>query len=278
MPDLSLDAWDSLLEIVNDFQTALGRSRAVLVSTTSLRGAAKSIVQQYFRQTRPYLTGIQFSADDLNDLDAEMQSLLRLSNGSNRKQSYAGLLKRARRHLHSIEAAREVRLGEASNTVDTIHQLTLSAVETRILETLNRLIPSAAASYEQAILDLNSSDRLSFRGTANELRETLREVLDHLAPDSEVTQASGFKLEAGQNKPTQKQKVRHILRARRLPRTAIKVPEDAVSLAEELTASVARSTYERSSISTHITTAKQEVQRMKMYIESVLADLLEIHT
>lgn len=278
MADLSLDAWDSLLEIVNNFQTALGRSSAVLVSTTSLRGAAKSIVQQYFRQTRSYLTGIQFSADELNGLDAEMQSLLRLSNGSNRKQSYVGLLKRARRHLHSIEAAREVRLGEASNTVDTIHQIRLSAVEIRILETLNRLIPSAAASYEQAILDLNSSDRLSFRGTANELRETLREVLDHLAPDSEVTQASGFKLEAGQNKPTQKQKVRHILRARRLPSTAIKVPEDAVSLAEELTASVARSTYERSSISAHITTAKQEVQRMKMYIESVLADLLEIHT
>ena len=109
------------------------------------------------------------------------------------------------------------------------------------------------------------------------MRETLREVLDHLAPDKEVENADGFKLESGTTKPTQKQKVRYILRARHLPKTAIKVPEDAVTLVEELTDSLTRSTYERSSLSAHITTAKQEVQRMKMYIESVLADLLEIH-
>jgi len=277
MADLSLDAWDSLLEIVSNFQAAVGRSRAVLVSTTSSRGAAKSIVQQYFRQTRPYLTGIQFPADQLSGLDAEMQSLLRLSNGKNRKQSYLGLLKRTRRHLQNIEAAREVRLGEASVVLSATNPARLSSVEGRILNTLNQLIPSAAASYQQAILDLASSDRLSFRGTANELREALREVLDHLAPDSEVRAAAGFKLETGQNKPTQKQKVRYILRARDLARTAISAPEDAVTRVEESTATLTRSIYQRSSLSAHVATARQEVLQMKMYIDSVLAELLEIH-
>ena len=277
MADLSLDAWESLLEIVSNFQAAVGRSRAVLVSTTSLRGAAKSIVQQYFRQTRPYLTGIQFPADELSELDAEMQSLLRLSNGRNRKQSYRGLLKRTRRHLQDIEAAREVRLGEAPKVLSAIHPGRLSSVESRILDTLNKLIPSAGASYQQAILDLASSDRVSFRGTANELREALREVLDHLAPDSEVQKADGFRFEPGMTKPTQRQKVRHILRARSLPKTALKVPEDAVVRVEESTASLTRATYDRSSLSAHVTTARQEVEQMKMYIESVLAELLEIH-
>lgn len=277
MADSLLDAWDSLLKIVNDFQATVGRSRAVFVGATSLRSAAKSIVQQYFRQTRPYLTGIQFPADELSGLDAEMQALLRLANGRNRKQSYVALLKRARKHLQNIEAAREVRLGEASIALPADSPARLSSIESRILDTLNKLIPSAAASYQQAILDLGARDRLSFRGTANELREALREVLDHLAPDSEVEKADGFKVEPGTKKPTQRQKVRHILRARHLPKTAIKVPEDAVIRAEESTASLTRSTYERSSLSAHVTTARREVEQMKMYIDSVLAELLQIH-
>lgn len=271
------DAWDSFLELLNRFQTALGRSRAVLVSAASLRADAKAIVQQYFRHTRPYLDGLQFSIDELSALDTEMQSLLRLANGRNRKQSYIRLVRGTRSHLHDIEAAREMRLGQASIRPASVTLPKSSQIEARITETLQKLIPSAAMSYQQAIRDLNPSDRLSFRGTANELRETLREVLDYLAPDMEVENAEGFKLEPGTTKPTQKQKVRHILRARRLPRTAAKAPEDAVALVEELTASVARSTYERSNLSTHTATARREVQQMKMYVDSVLAELLEIH-
>ena len=179
--------------------------------------------------------------------------------------------------LQDIEADREVRLGEGTNPFAALGPARMSQIETIILETLKRLIPSAGASYQQALLDLNSEDRLSFRGTANELREALREVLDHLAPDSEVEKADGFKLEPRTMKPTQRQKVRHILRARRLPKTAIKVPEDAVTRVEEATASLTRSTYDRSSLSAHVTTARQEVEQMKMYIDSVLAELLEIH-
>lgn len=277
MADAPHDAWDSFRQLLDSFQIALGRARAVLVSSGSFRSDAKAVVQHYFRQLRPPLSNLGFSSDELSGLDAEMQSLLRLSNGKNRKQSYVGLLRRTRGHLQNIEAAREVRLGEASSAFAASSPAKLTSVETRILETLKKLIPSAAASYQQAILDLNSSDRLSFRGTANELRETLREVLDHLAPDSEVMKSKEFKLESGQSKPTQKQKVRHILRARQLTRTAIRAPEDAVKLVEEFTASLTRSIYERGSLSAHVVTSRQEVQQMKMYIDSVLAELLEIH-
>ena len=277
MADAPDDAWDSFLRLLRTFQTAMGRSRAILVSARSLRSDAKGVVQAYFRRARPRLADIGFSADELSGLDGEMQSLLRLSNGNNRKQSYVALLKGGRGLLETIEATREMRLGEASDTLGAVGRVKPSTIEDRIIETLNGSIPSAANSYRQALIDLNSTDRVSYRGTANELRETLREVLDHLAPDQEVMSSEGFKLEPGTKKPTQRQKVRHILRARRLPKTAIKVPEDAVRLAEEMTSSLARSTYERSSLSAHVAMAKQEVQQMKMYIDGVLAELLEIH-
>jgi hypothetical protein len=118
---------------------------------------------------------------------------------------------------------------------------------------------------------------LSYRGTANELRETLRETLDHLAPDKDVEAGQGFKFEKNQVKPTQKQKVRHILRSRGLKETARKAPEASALLVDELTASVTRASYERGSLSAHIASNAREVRQLKMYVDSVLAELLEIH-
>ena len=60
------------------------------------------------------------------------------------------------------------------------------------IKKLEALVPSAALSYKQAVLDLNDDSRVSFRGPALELREALREILDHLAPDDEVTAAPGY--------------------------------------------------------------------------------------
>lgn len=147
------------------------------------------------------------------------------------------------------------------------------------MHTLNDLVPTAALSYEQALRDLAASTNgISFRGTANELREALRETLDRLAPDDDVMAPPGFKLEAGQTKPTQKQKVGFILRSRELPEKARKTPETAVLLIEGLMGSLARASYERSSISAHIASTEHEVRQMKMYIDSVLAELLQVHT
>jgi hypothetical protein len=109
------------------------------------------------------------------------------------------------------------------------------------------------------------------------LREALRETLDRLAPDKEVMAAPGFKLEPDRTKPTQKQKVRYILRSREVPETARKAPEATVLMIEELTGSLARASYERSSISAHIASTEQEVRQMKMYVDTVLAELLQVH-
>jgi Predicted pPIWI-associating nuclease len=87
-------------------------------------------------------------------------------------------------------------------------------IERLIVETLSRIVPAAAASYQQCLLDLGGPSRYSYRGIAHELREILRETLDYLAPDADVMASTGFKLEEDQERPTQRQKALHILRSR----------------------------------------------------------------
>jgi len=204
-----------------------------------------------------------------------MQALLSQIDANARKTSIQGILKRIKRFKSQLETERELKLGQLSGPIT--QTIVLTTIETSILETLRKLLPSAALSYEQAVRDLSSKDRLSFRGTANELREALRELLDHLAPDAKVSAMPGFKLENDARKPTQKQKVKFILSARGLAKNAINAPADSVLLVENMTAALARSSYERSNISAHVSSAQQEVRQMKMYVDSVLAELLEIH-
>jgi hypothetical protein len=149
--------------------------------------------------------------------------------------------------------------------------------EQRIIGTLIKVLPAAAASYQQCLIDLNEPSRHSYRGVAHELREALREALDYLAPDAEVMAEAGFVLEKGTTRPTQRQKAVHILRKRRLSREAITAPELAVSMIEQLGGAIARSTYTRGSMSAHGLASGQEVRQLKMYVDAVLAELLEIH-
>ena len=153
----------------------------------------------------------------------------------------------------------------------------VTPTERRILQTLDQLIPSAARSYKQALVDLGGSDRDSYRGVAHELREALRETLHHLAPDGEVMAERGFVLEAGQSRPTMKQRATFILRKRELSAEARQTPELATTMIEEISASLARSTYERGSRGAHGVGSAKEVRQMKMYVDAVLAELLEIH-
>jgi hypothetical protein len=272
------DRWQSLLASLAEVERAIGRVSAVNVNTATARDAAKAFIQDYFRQVRPDLTALGLVDDELNALDEQMQRLLQLANGRNAKTSYTRLLREMRRTTQNIELTREYRLGEQRYGSRSSRTVLASDVEAKIIDTLKRLLPSAALSYEQALRDLaGSTERVSFRGTANELREALRETVDHLAPDEDVMAADGFVLEPDQSRPTQKQKVRYILRSRHLSESARRAPEESVSLIEELTGSVARASYTRSSLSTHIATSETEVRQMKMYVDSVLAELLQVH-
>lgn len=149
--------------------------------------------------------------------------------------------------------------------------------ERLINETLLRILPAAAASYQQCLLDLGGPARHSYRGVAHELREVLRETLDYLAPDADVMAASGFKLEEKQKQPTQRQKALHILRKRKLSREAMSATELTVSMVEELGATITRTAYTRGAIDAHTPSSGAEVRQLKMWVDAVLGELLEIH-
>jgi hypothetical protein len=267
--------WEAFGQKVTELRSTLLRCRSVNINTATLKTKAKELVQFYFRQVRPTLAPMGFSEESLGTIDTEMQEVLRLGNGNNRKSYYLDHVKRIEAERRSLETQREVLLSKSATAIP--QRVLRTTIEQAILETLEQIVPTAALSYDQGSRDIADSTRISFRGPANELREALRELLDHLAPDAEVKDQPGFKLEKDQTKPTMKQKVRFILRARGLPATAGEAPEGAVVLIDEMIGKLTRSTYTRSSISTHVSTARSEVRQMKMYVDSVLAELLEIH-
>jgi predicted pPIWI-associating nuclease len=152
----------------------------------------------------------------------------------------------------------------------------LGELENTIYSSLLKTIPSAAMTYKQAVMDLADGNRISYRGVANEFRETLRETLDFFAPENIVTSQPNFKFENGKTNSTIKQKVRYILKSRGAVNNALKTPEDAIEIIEDRIASFTRATYERSSISTHIASEKSEVQQIKHYTNAILVELLRI--
>ncbi len=188
------------------------------------------------------------------------------------KKSYEQTLKMINQEINGVEVALLT-----SNSLDADGSPSvLDGKEIRIAETLYSLVPTAGISYKQACIDLRDVGRRSFRGAAAELRESLREALDHLAPDKDVLAQEGFKLERKQLSPTMKQKVRYILKSRGKGKSVSETPESAVQMVEERVGALARSIYNRSSLSTHIGTSKEEVQQIKAYIDVVLGELLEI--
>jgi hypothetical protein len=138
-------------------------------------------------------------------------------------------------------------------------------------------------SYRQALADLSDDKRVSFRGPALELREAMREVIDHMASDKDVMSSPGYKPEKDEHgkdrkAPTTKQKVRFILkqRAKGTGKAALGTAEDTATAVDGLVADVTRSVYQLSSVATHVASERAQVMRVKRYVEAVLHDLLEI--
>jgi hypothetical protein len=152
----------------------------------------------------------------------------------------------------------------------------LSAEENLILQTLESIVPSAAASYRQGLADLMGPERSSYRGTATEFRESLRETLDYLAPDEDVEAQVWYKPEDDQTKPTMKQKARFVLSSRERNKTQRESAEKALLIIEQVSGELMRAVYSRASLATHVHQTKDEVRQIKRYVDTLLFDFLEI--
>lgn len=276
MAVLSTDAWDRLWERLEALSAALERFATNTPIASGIRQEARSATQAYFREARPTLLAARVPAELVASFDAVMQDLLRAANAKTPKVRQHLKVQTAAANLRTeIEVSLNQALGEEA--LRRAEGTDYSPTEQKIIDTLNGLVPTAALSYSQALRDLAQTDRVSFRGPALELREALREILDHLAPDEAVSGQPGFKLEDNQKKPTMRQKALFILRSRKMAKTALEAPRDAVEIIENSTSSLARSAYSRSALSTHVANTRAEVRQFKMYLDSVLSDLLQLH-
>jgi hypothetical protein len=266
------EAWAQWWNELDTLAALLRRGKSIVVRAKAAREQTKVVVQHYFRQLRPKLLELSMDAGRIEELDWISQYLLKLAAGTSRRSTYRTRLRELSSLRGEIEAAIEIR-GTARAAAPASRLLT--ATEAGILQTLNRVLPRAALSYEQVLEDLAAPRRFSYRGTAAELREVLRELLDHLAPDEDVL--TTVKLERDQRGPTMKQKAVFILKARGIGESSRKTPVDAVGVVEDSIGSFTRSVYTRGSVSTHVTTPREEVVTIKGYADAVLADLLQIH-
>lgn len=253
---------------------SLRRGQAVNVNDQSSKNRAIGLATRYFNDIRPRFATTNGETEALLRHDELWQQLVRLVHGNNARRTYLKIIGELRKQLSefSISALSTPGAFATQSTASASR----SSEETLILKTLESLVHSAAASYRQGLSDLVGPERFSYRGTAAEFREALRETLDQLAPDADVKAQGWFKPEPGQQKPTMKQKARYILTSRGRNKTQRDSAEKILTLIEELSGEVMRAVYNRASLATHIHQSKCEVQKIKRYVDTVLFDLLEI--
>lgn len=266
-----LDDIRKLQKDLSKLEINLKKIRARQVTHSAIKNDCKELVDFYFRYIREKLIDKTKDNQVISSSDSLLQTLLSLTHKNTSTIIYISTLHKIKSVLLELE---KVALVSNTSFIPNNHSDDQDKV---ILATLKKLIPSAALSYEQALIDLKNEARLSWRGPATDLRESLRECLDYLAPDSEVSTQAGFKLEPGTNGPTMKQKVKYILRKRLLSKDKLKTTEEAANLIDELVGGFVRSVYTRASISTHTTTDITEVKRIQGYVKIVFSEILEIN-
>ena len=264
-------------QLITDIEAlgvSLRRGKAVNVNDQSSKDRAIELTTRYFSDVRPLVVAVGGETEHLLHHDELWQQLVRLAHGNNARSTYRKTIGALRKQLteFNISAVATPVVQAAQSTAST----SLSREETLILQTLESLVPSAATSYRQGLSDLVGPERLSYRGTAAEFRESLRETLDHLAPDADVVAQDWYKPEEGLKKPTMKQKTRYVLTSRGRNKTQRNTAEKMSGFIQEFSGEVMRAVYNRASLATHIHQSKGEVQKIKRYVDTVLFDLLEI--
>jgi len=268
-----IDGIDGFKSGLAQLMRRLERLETRRVNAASHKKAVRDLVLGYFARVRPSIVSAIHNQKDVASLDDTMQELLRCTQRRVRVSRYLALMRKCRSELNSLDLA----LVTSQRGQIPIPGLAARGPRDRvILETLRKLNASAAASYEQGLLDLEDATRISWRGTAVEFREALRETIDTLAPDSEIKSHGRVNLGDEATNPTMKQKIRFILRNRGQSKNQAKPTQRAVEIVEQTLGPFVRSVYDRASVAVHTRIAKQEALRVKEYVTTALADLLEV--
>ncbi|MDB5185854.1 MAG: hypothetical protein JWL85_377 [Candidatus Saccharibacteria bacterium] len=148
-------------------------------------------------------------------------------------------------------------------------------LNTKIHEALMLMPEHISNSYIQIVSDFEDETRVSWAGTAHEIRELLRHILEHLAPDNKVTQAAWYVQQKDTSGPTQKQKVRYILSQTKGDSKQQKVAQD-IDIIDAKVGDLVRDVYGRASDAAHRSKNKTEAFKILRYFEAFAYDLLDL--
>ena len=145
-----------------------------------------------------------------------------------------------------------------------------------IYHALESISNSLANSYFQVARDFGDENRTSWAGTAHEIRELLRKVLEHLAPTNLVKAKSWYKEETNASGPNQRQRVRYILSLKESDSNQQKVAQN-IDIIDDKIGELVRDVYGRASDAAHRSKTKTEAYRILRYFEAFAYDLLDLN-
>jgi hypothetical protein len=255
------------LESVDEARRAIRLVEGGQVQSKALCGLLNSLAGLYYDDE---LRGsLSSDSAEVARADKAFSELHMLSRKKPSKQKCLEALAEAKNSLVAIEGAFLARTSFRATGGP-------SPIDEKVISSLSKVCPPAAASYSQGLADLEMQNRVSWRGSATEFREALRETLDTLAPDKEVEAMPGYKREPDTHGPTMKQKAKFILRSRGTKGAQIDHIVGVVENVEDMVSGITRSVYRRSSVSTHTPTDRSEVVRLHLWVRLMLCELLAL--
>jgi len=254
--------------------STISRNKCKTLYTANDRNRLRSFVGAWFGVYRPSFITLIAEEESFLVIDELMQTLLRLASENS-----------------SCRTCKRVCISMKKDFSDSLLVVLSRAYwshapesapagkDREVARKLKVLDNDLAESYEQVVEDLTQMNRRTYRGTAAELREVLRGVLDRLAPDNEVKSADWFKQakQKGTSKnenPTMSEKTKFIMRKRGSGSAATEAAESYMSSIEERLGHVVRATYRRASNSTHSGAEREELSQQLRYANALLAELL----
>lgn len=177
------------------------------------------------------------------------------------------------------QGAKTIAANEKAISIQSIPSIKKKGIafeRNEIYHALFTISPDLAYSYEQVKSDLLDSSRVSWAGTAHEVREIIANLLRLLAPDNDVKLQPWFKQDLTAKGITQTQRARYILQMRNQGSNTLEVVERNVNLLDERISELVRSTYNRASTAAHTYKDQDEVKRILGYFEALVHDLIKV--
>jgi Predicted pPIWI-associating nuclease len=149
----------------------------------------------------------------------------------------------------------------------------LSGRDAAILARLRRQSGPLADSLEQALRDLNDSNRLSYVGPAGEVREVMRATVQHVAPDDEVRKQPWYVgiEQGGKRNPSQAERTRYAAQKRGGSKDQV---QEVDALIDGLVGQIGRKTYAVGSGAFHAGTDREAVWKLTRWVFAVLDEVL----